>query len=481
MGESMRRFVEQADRGQWTLLPECLDDFIDESNPVRVIDVFVDALDLAETSFEGIEPAATGRPSYHPSLLLKLYIYGYLNRVQSSRRLEREAGRNVEVMWLLGRLAPDHKTIADFRKDNGLALRKVCARFVELCREMGLLAMASVAIDGSKFKAVNNRDKNFTRAKVERRRAQLEESVARYLSQLDTADRQEPTEALAAKVTRLKEKLDKLKEEMGKLAAYEKQMLASSDSQISLTDPDSRSMATSGRGSGVVGYNVQVAVDTVNHLIVMHEVTNTGSDRSQLATVAREAKAVLQVDKLAAVADRGYFNGEEILACEQAGICVTLPKPMTSGAKSEGRFGKQDFVYMPEEDVYRCPAGEKLKFYYTNEEHGQKMRRYWTNACKTCAIKDQCTTGKERRITRWEHEHVLETVQQRLDQDPQAMRRRRETVEHPFGTLKMGATHFLMKTLPKVASEMALSVLAYNLTRVMNIVGTRALLAAIRA
>src|SRR5664279_1602193 len=244
-----------------------------------LIDVFVEALDLAEMSFDGVEPAATGRPSYHPSVLLKLYIYGYLNRVQSSRRLEREAGRNVEVMWLLGRLAPDHKTIAGFRKDNGLALRKVCARFVELCREMGLLATASVAIDGSKFKAVNNRDKNFTRAKVERRRAQLEESVARYLSQLDTADRQEPTEALAAKVTRLTEKLTKLKEEMGKLAVYEKQMLASPDQQISLTDPDSRSMATSGRGSGVVGYNVQVAVDAEHHLIVTHEVTNSGSDR----------------------------------------------------------------------------------------------------------------------------------------------------------------------------------------------------------
>src|SRR6476661_8709069 len=444
--ELMTRFIEEADRGQWTLLPECLDDFIDESNPVRVIDVFVEALDLAEMSFEGVEPAATGRPSYHPSVLLKLYIYGYLNRVQSSRRLEREAGRNVEVMWLLGRLAPDHKTIADFRKDNGLALRRVCARFVELCREMGLLATASVAVDGSKFKAVNNRDRNFTGAKVQRRRAQLEESVARYLSQLDTADRQEPTEALATKVTRLTEKLTKLKEEMNKLAVYEKQMLASPDQQISLTDPDSRSMATSGRGSGVVGYNVQVAVDTVNHLIVTHEVTNTGSDRSQLASVAREAKAVLQVDKLEAVADRGYFNGEEILACEQAGICVTLPKPMTSGAKSEGRFGKQDFVYVPEEDVYRCPAGEKLKFHYANEEHGQKMRRYWTNACKTCAIKDQCTTAKERRITRWEHEHVLETVQRRLDENPRAMRQRRETVEHPFGTIKMrmGATHFLM-------------------------------------
>jgi len=337
----MRRFVEEADRGQWTLLPECLDDFIDESNPVRVIDVFVGALDLAEMSFEGVEPAATGRPSYHPSVLLKLYIYGYLNRVQSSRRLEREAGRNVEVMWLLGRLAPDHKTIADFRKDNGLALRKVCARFVELCREMGLLATASVAIDGSKFKAVNNRDENFTRAKVERRRAQLEESVTRYLSQLDTADRQEPTEALAAKVTRLTEKLTKLKEQMGKLAVYEKQMLASPDQQISLTDPDSRSMATSGRGSGVVGYNVQVAVDTEHHLIVAHEVTNSGSDRAQLANMAKQAKEVLKAETLEAVADRGYFSSPEILACHEAGITVTLPKPQTSGAKSQGRFGKR--------------------------------------------------------------------------------------------------------------------------------------------
>src|SRR5262247_2294190 len=231
----MRRFVEEADRGQLTLLPECLDDFIDENNPVRVIEAFVEALDLAGMSFEGVEPAATGRPSYHPSVLLKLYIYGYLNRVQSSRRLEREAGRNVEVMWLLGRLAPDHKTIADFRKDNGLALRKVCARFVELCRQMGLLATASVAIDGSKFKAVNNRDRNFTKAKVERRRAQ---SVARYLSQLDTADLQEPSEALAAKTAYLKEKLAKLESEMQRLSAMEKQMLASPDQQISLTDPD---------------------------------------------------------------------------------------------------------------------------------------------------------------------------------------------------------------------------------------------------
>jgi transposase len=478
----MKRFVSGVDRGQSTLLPECLDDFIDESNPVRVIDAFVDALDLGELGFDGVIPEATGRPSYHPSLLLKLYIYGYLNRVQSSRRLEREAGRNVEVMWLLGRLVPDHKTIADFRKDNGPALRKVCARFVELCREMGLLTTASIAIDGSKFKAVNNRDKNFTRAKVERRRAQLEESVARYLSQLDTADRQEPTEALEAKATRLKEKLANLTEEMAKLAAYEERMLASPDQQISLTDPDSRSMATSGRGSGVVGYNVQVAVETEHHLIVTHEVTNTGSDRAQLANIAKQAKAVLQTDKLEAVADRGYFNSPEILACHEAGITVTLPKPLTSGAKSDGRFGKQDFVYIAEEDVYRCPAGERLPYRYTNEEGGKVLRRYWTNVCPKCPIKSHCTTGPERRIARWEHEHLLEAVQRRLDENPQAMRQRRETVEHPFGTIKarMGATHFLTKTLPKVAAEMALSVLAYNLTRVMNIVGIKPLMAAIQ-
>src|SRR6188474_1209708 len=479
----MKRFIAGADRGQSTLLPECLDDFVDESNPVRVIDAFVDALDLGKLGFDGVVPEATGRPSYHPSALLKLYIYGYLNRIQSSRRLEREAGRNLEVIWLLGRLVPDDKVIADFRKDNGPALRQVCAQFVVLCREMGLLAKASVAIDGSKFKAVNNRDRNFTRAKVERRRAQLEESVARYLSQLDTADLQEPSEALAAKTAHLKEKLAKLESEMQRLTAMEKQMLASPDQQISLTDPDSRSMATSGRGSGVVGYNVQVAVDTDHHLIIAHEVTNSGSDRAQLANMARQAKAVLQTETLEAVADRGYFSSPEILACHEAGITITLPKPQTSGAKSDGRFGKQDFVYLPQEDAYRCPAGEHLPYRFTNEEDGKRMRRYWTTACQGCSLKSQCTTGPERRIPRWEHEHLLEAVQQRLDASPQAMRVRRETVEHPFGTMKarMGATHFLTKTLPKVAAEMALSVLAYNLTRVMNIVGTKRLIAAITA
>jgi hypothetical protein len=340
-----------------------------------------------------------------------------------------------------------------------------------------------VAIDGSKFKAVNNRDRNFTSAKMKRRMAQIEESVARYLHQLDSNDRQEPSLAQTMRTTRLKEKIERLKEEMQRLEKLEVQRLAAPDQQISLTDPDARSMATSGRGSGMVGYNVQAAVDIKHHLIVAHEVTNRGTDRSQLAQMARQTKAVLETDSLDVVADRGYFNSEDILACEEAGITVTLPKPQTSGNRAKGRFVKADFRYLADDDVYLCPAGERLKYYYTNQERGLTLRRYWTNACQDCAIKQDCTTSKMRRVRRWEHEHVLEAVQRRLDENPQAMRQRRETVEHPFGTIKarMGATHFLMKRLKNVRTEMALSVLAYNLTRVMNILGIAPLLKAMRA
>ncbi len=479
----MARFIEGVSRSQATLFPDRLDDFIGADNPVRVIDAFVDQLDLLGLGFGRAEPEATGRPGYHPSVLLKLYIYGYLNRVQSSRRLEREAGRNVEVMWLTGRLVPDHKTIADFRKDNGKAIRRVCAQFVQLCRQLGLLAAASVAIDGSKFKAVNNRDRNFTAAKMERRLLQIEDSVARYLHQLDSADRQEPSEALATKTERLKEKIARLRHEMARLEGFKARMLATSDKQISLTDPDARSMATSGRGSGVVGYNVQASVETDHHLIVAHEVTNEGSDRSQLSPMSKKTKAVLEVEKLDVVADRGYFSSLEILACDRADITVTLPKPQTSGSRAKGMFTRQDFRYVAEDDMYICPAGERLTYRYTNEERGLILRRYWTNVCQACAIKDKCTTGKERRVARWEHEHLLEAVQRRLDENPEKMRQRRETVEHPFGTIKMwmGATHFLMKRLKNVRTEMALSVLAYNLTRVMNIIGIRPLMDAIRA
>ena len=479
----MKRFVQGVDRGQGSLFPEQLEDWVGEDNPARVIDVFVDELELGGLGFDRVDPKSTGRPGYHPSDLLKLYIYGYVNRVQSSRRLEREAGRNVEVMWLTGRLVPDYKTIADFRKDYGRAIRKVCVQFVDLCRQLELFTEASVAINGAKFKAVNTRDKNFTRAKMKRRMEQIEESVERYLHQLDSADRQEPSLGRTTKTDRLNDKIAKLKEEMQRLEKLEVEMLATPDQQISLTDPDARSMATSGRGSGMVGYNVQAAVDIKHHLIVAHEVTNKGTDRSQLSAMAKRTKAALETDELDVVADRGYFNSEEILACDKADITVTLPKPLTSGIKAKGRFGKQDFVYLADEDVYVCPAGERLIYHYTNEEKGLILRRYWTNVCQSCAIKDQCTTGKERRISRWEHEHVLEAVQQRLDEHPEKMRERRETVEHPFGTIKywMGYTHFQMKTLKHVGTEMALHVLAYNLKRVMKVMGIAPLIAAIRA
>jgi transposase len=477
----MAGFVEGVDRGQSTLFPALLDDYVADDNPVRAVDVFVDGLDLDKLGFVGIEPLDRGRPSYHPGMMLKLYIYGYLNRIPSSRRLERECQRNIEMIWLTGQLAPDFKTIADFRKDNGNAIRAVCREFVALCRKLDLLSAASVAIDGSKFKAVNARDKNFTEAKMKRRLERIDESIARYLSQLETADRHGDS-VPEAKTMRLKGKIEKLKEEIGRLNAINAEMMKSEDKQISLTDPDARSMATSGKDTGIVGYNVQIAVDTQHHLIVAHEVTNVGTDRHQLANMAGQARDEMAVETLDAVADRGYFSGKEILECENAGISVTLPKPMTSNSKAQGRFGKQDFRYVAEEDVYICPAGERLAYYCTTEDKGLVLRRYATKACQNCAIKNACTTAKQRLISRWEHEHVLEAVQQRLDHNPDAMGVRRQTAEHPFGTIKcwMGATHFLMKKLPKVATEMALNVLAYNMKRVMMIVGVGGLLEAMR-
>ena len=478
----MKRFVVGDDRSQSTLFPERLDEYLGDDNPVRAIDVLVDELDLGELGFSGVEPEATGRPAYHPATLLKIYVYGYLNRVQSSRRLEWEYQRNLELLWLTGRLMPDFKTIADFRKDNGGAIRKVCRAFVVLCRRLELFSEASVAIDGSKFKAVNARDRNFTQAKMQRRLKQIDESIARYLSQLDSADRQ--GEAVPeAKITRLNEKIAMLRQEIQRLNALNVQMMQSEDKQISLTDPDARSMATSGRGSGMVGYNVQNSVDTTHHLIVSHEVTNKGSDRGQLSGAAAQARTAIGSETIEAVADRGYYAGEEILACEEAGITVYLPKPLTSGAKAAGRFGKQDFVYVAEDDVYLCPNGEQLTYRYTNEEAGKMLRRYWTAACQACALKSKCTTARERRISRWEHEAVLERVQARLDRNPDKMRVRRQTVEHPFGTIKswMGATHFQMKTLEHVGTEMALHVLAYNMKRVMKILGVGGLIEAIHA
>ena len=352
----MSGYIEGTDRGQSTLFPDRLEDWIGEDNPVRVIDLFVDEIDLAELSFGRTSPAPTGRPGYHPSVLLKLFIYGYLNRVPSSRALEREAGRNVELMWLTGRLAPDHKTIADFRRDNGPAIRKTCAQFVELCRRIGVLKGDCVAIDGSKFKAVNNRDKNFTRGKIASRIAHLEASIERYLEEMVRIDRQEDGEARAEKIANLAHRTDRIRQEIQRLQDMDRALKEAPDSQISLTDPDSRSMATSAKGSGFVGYNAQAAVDAETHLIVTHDVINAGHDREQLAPMAKGAKAALGRNEMRAVADKGYFSGREILACHEEGITTTLPRPETSGNRKKGMYVKADFAYDADVDIYRCPA-----------------------------------------------------------------------------------------------------------------------------
>jgi transposase len=477
----MKRFVEGQDRRQGVLLPEFLDDWVSEENPVRAVDVFVDGLDLAGLGFEGVAPAATGRPGYHPGLLLKLYVYGYLNQVASSRRLEREAGRNVELMWLTGRLAPDFKTIADFRKENGPAIRATCRRFVELCRELQLFTLQIAAIDGSKFKAVNARDRNFTPAKLKARMEQVEASIARYLAALETTDRQEG-ELAQAKSERLADKLAKLRAQMADFEALAPVIEAQPDGQLSLTDPDARSMATRGRGSGIVGYNVQIAVEAEHHLIVAHEVTNVGHDRTQLEPMARKAREAMGCAELTALADRGYYNGEQVLACEGTGVLPCIPK--TVWPSERGFFTRGDFVYDAEHDHYTCPAGQKLTKGLVRSDRKADVGHYrHLTACFRCALRPKCTPDKLKRLKRWDREDVLDKMQSRLERMPGAMRVRRATVEHPFGTLKawMGATHFKTKTLKQVRTEMSLQVLAYNLKRVIQLLGVRPLIEAITA
>ena len=431
----MKRFIEGEDRSQATFLPELLDDYVDKDNPVRVVDVFVDQLDLGGLGFERVQPAETGRPAYHPSVLLKLYICGYLNRIQSSRRPEREAQRNVELMWLMGRLTPDFKTIANFRKGNG---------------------------------------------KLKRRMEEIESNISRYLTELDTADRHDPATAKPKRV-RLEDKISALKLQMAALKDIEAKLKETGETQISLTDPDARSMIT--RGSGIVGYNVQTAVDTKHHLIVEHEVTNTGNDRDQLSDMAKKARMAIGTASLTAIAERGYFKGEEILACHEAGISTLVPPTKTSGAKADGRFEKADFIYDPQKNEYRCPAGQSLIWRFASVENDMKLHRYWSSNCKGCPLKEKCTPSAQRRVTRWDHQDVLDEMQARLEQSPDAMRIRRSTVEHPFGTIKawMGATHFLMKGLEHVKTEMSLHVLAYNFKRLIAILGIANMMNAIRA
>jgi transposase len=479
----MKRFIEGEDRQQGTLLPDRLEDYVSEDNPVRVIDVFIDELDLGALGFSGVVPETTGRPAYHPATLLKIYLYGYLNRIQSSRRLERETQRNIELMWLTGRLMPDFKTIADFRRDNGPAIRAACAQFVVLCRHLNLFTRAVVAIDGSKFKAVNNRDKNFTVHKVAKRIEQVEASIARYLAALERADRQD-NDMAEAKTARITEKIEGLRRQMRSLKEMERQVEAAPDKQVSLTDPDARSMATSGKGTGTVGFNVQIAVDAEHHLIVAHEVINLGSDRAQLASMGGKARDATGWEEVTVLADRGYYNRDEVLACEGAGILPYIPKTQTSANAKRGHFTVTDFFYDDENDRYTCPAGKHLTKGKVRSDRRQDIDHYRNlTACSTCALKPRCTPDKLKRLKRWEHEDVLDKMQARLERMPDAMAIRRQTVEHPFATLKAwaGSTHFLTRTLEKVKTEMSLQVLAYNMKRMINILGVKPLIKAIVA
>jgi len=467
----MKRFIEGENRFQSTLFPESLEDYIAEDNSIRIVDAFVDKLKLKELGFDRAEPSDTGRPGYLPATMLKIYIYGYLNRIQSSRRLERESYRNVELIWLTGRLMPSFKTIADFRKDNRKAIRRVCTEFVGVCRALDLFSATLVAIDGSKFKAVNSRDKNFTRKSVKRRLQKTQANIDRYLAMLDQADQEEP-EIREVTAAELKQKIASMEAKMDQLKAHEAEVEAHPDSQVSLTDPDARSMNKAGGGS-TVGYNVQTVVDSKHHLIATHEVTNEPSDRSQLGSMAGQAASALDTKALTVIADPGYYKGEEIVDCYDAEIKALVPKTDSSQSKAKGRYSKADFHYDAQHNEYICPAGQRLTYRFDSVEHGKTQWAYETNQCSSCPLQSQCTTSKAKRIKRWEKEEILDVADALLKQNPDAMRQRKQLVEHPYGTIKhwMGSTHFLMKRLPNVQAEMSLHVLAYNLTRAINVLG----------
>ncbi len=476
----MSGFIEGACRKQATLFPDRLDDYITEENPVRVIDAFIDNLELSNLGFK-TAPADTGRPAYHPSTMLKLFVYGYLNRIQSSRRLEREAGRNVELMWLLGRLAPDFKTIADFRKDNGKSIKNTCRAFIDICRQLNMFTDAVVAIDGSKFKAVNSKENNYTPKKLQFHIDRVERHIDDYLQQLDDADKKAEKNV---DDTPIKEKIAWLKKRLLELRALEVEVNNHPDKQLSTTDPDSRLLKTQGMTRAVC-YNVQSAVDTKHHLIVAHEVTNK-QDRGQLCSMGEQARVALGQDAVTVLADKGYYSGPDIKATQDAGMTPLVPKGDTSGSEKKGIFNRSRFKYDAERDVYICPANQLLPYRFTSLEHGMMQKRYWAHdpTCRACQLKPQCSNSKQsRRITRWEHQGQLDQMDDLITSMPDSMLIRKQTVEHPFGTIKswMGSTHFLTKRIQNVSTEMSLHVLAYNLKRMMSILGPDKLIAAMRA
>jgi transposase len=479
MGYPMSGFIVGTCRTQATLFPDSLDDYIHEENAIRVIDAFIDGLDLAKLGFKTV-PAETGRPAYHPSTMLKLFVYGYLNRVQSSRRLEREAGRNVELMWLLGGLAPDFKTIADFRKDNGKGIKNTCRTFIGLCREMTMFTDAVVAIDGSKFKAVNSKENNYTPKKRQFHIERVEKHIDDYLKQLDATDKKD---AKTSDGTPIKEKIDWLQKRLSELKALEEQVNSHPEKQLSTTDPDSRLLKTQGMTRAVC-YNVQSAVDTKHHLIVAHEVTNK-QDRGQLCSMGEQVQAALGEDGVTVLADKGYYSGPDIKATQDAGMTPLVPKGDTSGSDKQGIFNRSRFKYDADRDVYICPANQVLPYRFTRLEHGMMQKRYWVHGptCQACELKPQCSNSKQpRRITRWMHQGQLDQMDVLMMSMPDSMLIRKQTVEHPFGTIKswMESTHFLTRRLPNVSTEMSLHVLAYNLRRMMSILGPGNLIAAMR-
>jgi len=462
------------------LFPEALDEYIGEDNAVRFIDAYVEGLGIEEMGFKQTAPKETGRPPYDPRDLLKLYIYGYLNRVRTSRMLERECGRNVELMWLMRKLGPDFKTIADFRRENRQCFRGVFRQFVMLCKEVGLWGGEVVAVDGSKFKAVNSGQKNFNAKKLEQRLKEIDHKVERYLDEMERADQQEkPAQRMTA--AELKDKIEQLQERKGKYEELLEELKHSGEKQISLTDPDSRAMALTRKGE--VSYNVQTAVDSKYHLIVAQDVTNEGLDNHQLFSMAQGAKEILGRDEIEVVADMGYYSHEELKKCEEAGVRAYVSKPIISKNTARGLFGKEKFVYEPESDCYVCPNRERLTFRFESREaKKKKFRYYWTLACLNCPIKARCTSNKKfRRIKRWEHEGVAERVQPRVSAHSTVMKLRKQLVEHPFGTIKFwnDQRHFLMRGLEKVKAEFSLSTLAYNIKRAINVVGVKALIAAL--
>jgi transposase len=472
-------YISGESRNQIYLLPESVDDYIGEDNPVRFLDAFVGKLELGELGFQHAVPAEVGQPAYDPGDLLRLYLYGYLNRIRSSRRLEKEAARNLEVMWLIRKLRPDFKTIADFRKDNSGAIKRVCREFTLLCQQLDLFGGELVAIDGSKFQAVNSKGRNFSARKLKQVIEEIDAKIEAYLKHLDQRDVEEARVAVP-RAAEMKEQLERWRERKQVYQNCQQQLQQSGEKQISLTDPDSRKMSM-GHGSQI-GYNVQVAVDAKHKLIVEHEVTTAVTDQGQLTLMAERAKRTLGVDRLEVLADMGYYDGAEVKKCEQQGIMAYIPKPLTSANTKLGLFGKERFHYDTDKDVYVCPAGEELRYRFGTKEKGRAIRYYSTSACGRCALKAQCTRNKRnRRITRWEYEDVLERMKQRVDQHPELMRQRKMIVEHPFGTIKrwMEQSFFLMRGKNKVSAEMSLTVLAYNLRRVITLIGVPPLIQAV--